>query len=194
MFLILPEKRFEKNERIERDRGTEEDNTELAYKKLCEFEQHYCEVIYKDPSGNIVYDIDPARLAELENISENDLKQYDFNTVEFPSYERLFESKYKQRFQKNLAAIQPKEIEKKLGSDTLDQTVKRDQELRDSYLQRTKERDLDNDGVPDRIDIDDTRNSVQTTSDLGIVKNMASKETGRDQEKRKERQRDEMEL
>lgn len=190
----MPEKRFEKNERIERDRGTEEDNTELAYKKLCEFEQHYCEVIYKDPSGNIVYDIDPARLAELENISENDLKQYDFNTVEFPSYERLFESKYKQRFQKNLAAIQPKEIEKKLGSDTLDQTVKRDQELRDSYLQRTKERDLDNDGVPDRIDIDDTRNSVQTTSDLGIVKNMASKETGRDQEKRKERQRDEMEL
>lgn len=194
MFLILPEKRFEKNERIERDRGTEEDNTELAYKKLCEFEQHYCEVIYKDPSGNIVYDIDPARLAELENISENDLKQYDFNTVEFPSYERLFESKYKQRFQKNLAAIQPKEIEKRLGSDTLDQTVKRDRELRDNYLQRTKERDLDNDGVPDRIDIDDTRNSVQTTSDLDIVKNLASKETGRDQEKRKERQRDEMEL
>lgn len=194
MFLILPEKRFEKNERIERDRGTEEDNTELAYKKLCEFEQHYCEVIYKDPSGNIVYDIDPVRLAELENISENDLKQYDFNTVEFSSYERLFESKYKQRFQKNLAAIQPKEIEKRLGSDTLDQTVKRDRELRNSYLQRTKERDLDNDGVPDRIDIDDTRNSVQTTSDLDIVKNMASKETGRDQEKRKERQKDEMEL
>ncbi|MGG0284292.1 hypothetical protein ABEY41_04015 [Peribacillus butanolivorans] len=194
MFLILPEKKFEKNERIERDRGTEEVNTELAYKKLCEFQQHYCEVIYKDSGGNIVYDIDPARLAELENIPENDLKQYDFNTVEFPSYERLFESKYKQRFLKNVAAIQPKEIEKRLGSDTLDQTIKRDRELRDSYLQRTKERDLDNDGVPDRIDIDHTRNSVQTTSDLGIVKNMASKETGRDQEKRKERQIDEMEL
>ncbi len=194
MFLILPEKKFEKNERIERVRGTEEDNIELAYKKLCEFQQHYCEVIYKDSGGNIVYDIDPARLAELENIPENTLKQYDFNTVEFPSYERLFESKYKQRFLKNVAAIQPKEIEKRLGSDTLDQTIKRDRELRDSYLQRTKERDLDNDGVPDRIDIDDTRNSVQTTSDLGIVKNMASKETGRVQEKRKERQIDEMEL
>lgn len=194
MFLILPEKKFEKNERIERDRGTEEDNIELAYKKLCEFQQHYCEVIYKDSGGNIVYDIDPTRLAELENIPENTLKQYDFNTVEFPSYERLFESKYKQRFLKNVAAIQPKEIEKRLGSDTLDQTIKRDRELRDSYLQRTKKRDLDNDGVPDRIDIDDTRNSVQTTSDLGIVKNMASKETGRDQEKRKERQIDEVEL
>ncbi|WP_260288974.1 hypothetical protein [Peribacillus aracenensis] len=190
----MPEKKFEKNERIERVRGTEEDNIELAYKKLCEFQQHYCEVIYKDSGGNIVYDIDPARLAELENIPENTLKQYDFNTVEFPSYERLFESKYKQRFLKNVAAIQPKEIEKRLGSDTLDLTIKRDRELRDSYLQRTKERDLDNDGVPDRIDIDDTRNSVQTTSDLGIVKNMASKETGRVQEKRKERQIDEMEL
>ncbi|MCI1591214.1 hypothetical protein [Heyndrickxia oleronia] len=66
--------------------------------------------------------------------------------------------------------------------------------MRESYLQRTKKRDLDNDGVPDRIDIDDTRNSVQTVSDLNIVKNMASKETARDQENRRERQRDEMEL
>lgn len=192
--MFLSERNIEKNERIVEIRSIKEDNTELAYKKLCEFEQHYSEDIYKDSNGNIVYDIDPARLAELENIPENDLKQYDFNTVEFPSYERLFESKYKQRFLKNVAAIQPKEIEKRLGSDTLDQTIKRERELRDSYLQRTKERDLDNDGVPDRIDIDDTRNSVQTTSDLGIVKNMASKETGRDQEKRKERQIDEMEL
>ncbi len=190
----MSEKIFDKNERIERDRGTDKEEIELAYKKLCEFEQHYCEVIYKDSGGNIVYDIDPTRLAELENIPENDLKQYDFNTVEFPSYERLFESKYKQRFLKNIAAIQPREIEKKLGSDTLDQAVRRDRDLRESYLQRTKERDLDNDGVPDRIDIDDTRNSVQTVSDLNIVKNMASKETARDQEKRKERQRDEMEL
>lgn len=184
---------FDKNERIERDRGTENEESELAYKKLCEFEQHYCEVLYKDSSGNIVYDIDPTRLAELENIPENDLKQYDFNTVEFPSYERLFESKYKQRFLKNIAAIQPKEIEKKLGSETLDQVLKRDRDLRERYLETIKERDLDSDGAPDRIDIDDTRNSVQTVSDLSIVKNTASKEIGRDQESKKI-QRDEMEL
>lgn len=191
----MSEKFFDKNEHVERDRGTGEEDIELVYKKLCEFEQHYCEVINKDSSGNIQYDIDPTKLAELENIPENDLKQYDFNTVEFPSYERLFESKYKQRFLKNIASIQPKEIEKKLGSDTLNKAIKRDRDLRESYLQSIKERDFDVDGVPDRIDIDDTRNSVQTVSDLHIVDNMFSKESGRDQDKkRKERQKDEMEL
>ncbi len=39
----------------------------------------------------------------------------------------------------------------------------------------TKEKDLDNDGIPDRIDIDDTRNSVQTTSDLFEVGNRTDK-------------------
>ncbi|MBS7334480.1 MAG: lysozyme family protein, partial [Weeksellaceae bacterium] len=39
----------------------------------------------------------------------------------------------------------------------------------------TKEKDLDNDGIPDRIDIDDTRNSVQTTSDLYEVGNRKDK-------------------
>lgn len=194
--LILPERVFEKNERIERDIGIEKDEIELAYKKLCEFEQHYSEIIYKDSTGNIVYEVDPNKLAELESLSENDLKQYDFNTIEFPSYERLFESKYKQRFLKNIAAIQPREIEKKLGSETLNQATRRDRDLRERYLESINERDLDNDGVPDRIDIDDTRNSVQTVSDLNIVNNATSKETGRDQDKRTERtnQKDEMEL
>ena len=32
----------------------------------------------------------------------------------------------------------------------------------------TKEKDLDNDGVPDRIDIDDNDNSVQKVADLDI--------------------------
>lgn len=43
-------------------------------------------------------------------------------------------------------------------------------------LEENKEIDLDNDGVPDRIDIDDTRNSVQDVKDLDILKNSASKE------------------
>lgn len=191
----MTEKYFDKTEHVERERGTEKDDVELAYKKLCEFEQHYCEVITKNSSGNILYDVDPARLVELENIPENDLKQYDFNTIEFPSYERLFESKYKQRFLKNIAAIQPKEIERRLGSDTLNYAIKKDRDIRESYLQRIKERDLDIVGVPDRIDIDDMRNSVQTVSDLHIVDNMFSKESGREQDKRrKERHKDEMEL
>lgn len=187
---------FAKNENVERDHGTDNDETELAYKKLCDFEKNYCEVIYKNSSGNIVYEVDPAKLAELDNVNESALKELDFNTVEFPSYERLFESKYKQRFLKNIAAIQPAEIEKRLGLGTIFQASKKDRELREQYAERIKERDLDNDGVPDRIDIDDSRNSVQTVADLNIVKNTPSKEIGRDQETRRERtkRKDELEL
>ena len=47
----------------------------------------------------------------------------------------------------------------------------------------TKEKDLDNDGIPDRIDIDDTRNSVQTTSDLYKVGNRTDKTHKDKQEK-----------
>ncbi|MED4455639.1 hypothetical protein [Metabacillus fastidiosus] len=177
---------YDKNEHVERDPEAEKEEIELAYKKLCEFEQSYFEVIYKDSSGNIVYEIDPTKLAELENIPEINLKDYDYNTGEFPSYEKLFESKYKQKFLKNIAAIEPKEIEKKLGRETLDQTARRDPEL--------KEKDLDNDGVPDRIDINDNMNSIQTVADLNIVKNTTSKEIGIDQEKGKSRQNDETEL
>ena len=39
------------------------------------------------------------------------------------------------------------------------------------YAESIKERDLDNDGIPDRIDIDDNRNSVQDVKDLGEVAN-----------------------
>lgn len=182
---------FEKNEHIEIDRGTEK---ELAYKKLCEFERNYCEDIYENSSGSITYKVDTARLAELENISESDLKELDFNTVEFPSYERLFEEKYKNKFLKNIAAISPKELEKRLGRDTLDQATKRDRDLKARYEGNIKERDLDNDGVPVRIDIDDSRSNIQTVADLNIVKNTTSKDTSRDNEKRRERQKDDIEL
>lgn len=43
------------------------------------------------------------------------------------------------------------------------------------YTNLIKEKDLDNDGIPERIDIDDTRNSVQTVSDLSEVGNKTQK-------------------
>ena len=134
------------------------------------------------------------RLAELENISEDQLKELDFSTVEYPSYERLFNSKYRDKFLKNVAAIRPKELERKLGRDTLNQVMKKDQEIKLRYAERIKEVDLDNDGVPVRIDIDDTKSRVQTVADLNIVKNTTSKDTNRDHEKARERQKNNMEL
>ena len=187
----MSEKVFDRNEHIERDRGIE---SELAYQKLCEFERNYCESVYEDTSGSIIFTIDPAKLAELENITENELKDLDFKTIEYPSYEKLFESEYKDKFLKNIAAISPNELEKRLGRGTLDEATKRDRDLKLSYAESIKEVDLDNDGVPDRIDIDDTRNSVQTVADLNILNNATNKDTSRDNDRRKEKQKDDLEL
>ncbi|MFJ7954174.1 hypothetical protein ACIQZG_21980 [Lysinibacillus sp. NPDC096418] len=165
---------------------------ELAYQKLCEFEKNYCESIYQKANGSVVYKIEPSLLAELENVKESDLKELDFSTVEYPSYERLFESRYKEKFLKNVAAISSKQLEKKLGRETLVQAINNDKELK--FPVNLKEVDLDNDGVPDRIDIDDSRNSVQTVADLNIIKNSTSKDTNRDIEKEKEKQKNNMEL
>ena len=186
----MTEKVFDKNEHIERDRDTE---SELAYRNLCEFEKNYCESISVNSKGSVVYSIDPVKLAELENISVDDLKDLDFSTVEFPSYQKLFQEKYKNRFLKSIAAINPKELEKRLGRGTLVQASNKDRDINLRYADSIKELDLDNDGVPNRIDIDDTKNSVQTVADLNIVKNTTSKDTSRDLE-RARRQRDDMEL
>lgn len=51
-------------------------------------------------------------------------------------------------------------------------------------MKNNKEKDLDNDGVPDRIDVDDTRNAVQTTSDLSEVGNKTNKESKQETKKR----------
>lgn len=54
------------------------------------------------------------------------------------------------------------------------------------FLENTKELDLDNDGVVDRIDIADSKNAVQTVADLNIVGNDTSKEVSRGNKKRDE--------
>ncbi|MGR5968597.1 hypothetical protein ACT7C1_11565 [Bacillus paranthracis] len=53
-----------------------------------------------------------------------------------------------------------------------------------SFLEHFKERDVDNDGTPDRIDIDDTKNAVQTVGDLNKIKNATSKEIQEENERR----------
>lgn len=57
------------------------------------------------------------------------------------------------------------------------------------YGKPIKEKDLDNDGVPDRIDIDDTRNSVQTTADLNKVGNRTDKHENNEKEKKIQKNR-----
>lgn len=80
-----------------------------------------------------------------------------------------------------------KEIDSKVGEGTLDTIIATDPIIRIRYEEITRERDLDNDGTPDRIDIDDTKNSVQTVGDLDKVKNSTNKEIEEENEEKKEK-------
>lgn len=173
---------LEKNENIER---------ELAYQKICEFEKNYCEDIYRLSSGSIIYEINTTRLIELGNFTENDLKEFDFlsrgnldSPIEYPSYKNLFEAKYRSRFLKNIPVINFGELQRKLGPGILEEIAKIDKKV-DVVVTKIKEADLDNDNVPDRIDIDDSRNYLQIVADLDIVKNSTNKETSEEKKKKK---------
>lgn len=173
---------------------------ETAYEKLCEFEKNYCEDIYKTSTGSIVYEINSTRLAELENVSENELKEFDLLSkensglpIEYPSYKKLFEAKYRNRFLKNLPAINFNELQRKLGSGILEEIAKTDKKV-NVIVTKIKEADLDNDNVPDRIDIDDSKNYLQTVADLDIVKNSTNKETSEDKKKKEKQKKNNLEL
>lgn len=161
---------------------------ELAYKTVCDFEKSSYEEIFKDKNENIVYQLNKSHYLELENLNEHDIDEKMFEPVKYPSYRKLFNTRYKERFQRNIRAINPHLLKSELGAENLFKVINQDEKLKSRYLDNLKELDLDNDGVPDRIDINDSRNAVQSNYDLNIVGNDTSKEVAR--AKRKE----EMEL
>ena len=55
--------------------------------------------------------------------------------------------------------------------EKFEQNFSETKKLIEDQIENAKEKDLDNDGVLDRIDIDDTRNSVQDVKDLDKVAN-----------------------
>lgn len=162
------------NVELERERSLEN-----AYKTICEFEKPYYEQIVELTDGSVTITVDPNEVSNEENI-ENELM---FEPVKYPSYRSAFNRRYKNSFKRNISAINIKLLEKELGKDKLNEVVNQDQELKKQYLESTKERDLDNDGIPDRIDIDDTRNSVQTVKDLDEVKGSTNASTQKHKEK-----------
>lgn len=112
------------------------------YKELCELEKRYYEEIYsKDKMIFLKSDQEPEK--------------------KYSSYKDLFEDQYKDSFNQHLKDLGLNRLSQNIGvtSDSLQKAIK------DSEL------DIDNDGTPDRIDIDSQRNSVQTVSDLNIVGN-----------------------
>ncbi|PFX36780.1 hypothetical protein COL32_27835 [Bacillus pseudomycoides] len=149
-----------------------------SYRTLCEFEKSFLENFKEKDDGNIEFSS-----FDLEDKE----KRFPIQSITYTSFKDLFEEIYKDSFLTSIESLDLKEIDNKLGGGTLDTIMARDPIIRMRYEKITKERDLDNDGTPDRIDIDDTKNSVQTVGDLDRVKNSTNKETEEDNEEKKEK-------
>ncbi|MCM3736510.1 hypothetical protein M3215_11905 [Bacillus cytotoxicus] len=162
---------------------------EISYKTLCEFEKSFLEDFKEKNDGIIEF--------TSFDLKDNE-RGYPSPSITYNSFKDLFEDQYKESFLTSIESLDLKELDNKLGAGTLDTIMARDLIIRTRYEEVTKERDLDNDGTPDRIDIDDTKNSVQTVGDLDKVKNSTNKETQEDNEDKKKnktkKKRDDMEL
>lgn len=103
---------------------------------------------------------------EVELLRDNDVLVFD-------SFKELFEKQYEDSFKKSLELNYIEDLKNELGKNCFNHLLEQNKEL---YQKVTKELDLDNDGVPDRVDFDDNRNSVSTVADLDEVKNNTRKE------------------
>ncbi|HGH1673606.1 hypothetical protein [Bacillus thuringiensis] len=149
-----------------------------SYRTLCEFEKSFLENFKEKDNGNIEF-----TSFDLEDKE----RKFPIQSITYTSFKDLFEEQYKDSFLTSIESLDLEELDNKLGAGTLETIIARDPIIRIRYEEITKERDLDNDGTPDRIDIDDTRNSVQTVGDLDKVKNSTNKETEEDNEEKKEK-------
>ncbi len=156
----------------------DKEREEISYKTLCEFEKSFLENFKEKDDGNIEF--------SSFNLEDKE-RMFPTQSITYTSFKDLFEEQYKDAFLTSIESLDLKEIDNKLGAGTLDTIMARDPIIRIRYEEITKERDLDNDGTPDRIDIDDTKNSVQTVGDLDKVKNSTNKETEEDNEEKKEK-------
>lgn len=164
------------------------DNKELerVYKKVCDFEKSHYETIDQLSDGSV-------SISDNSNsFFDSDQDNLEIDTTRYPSYKKAFHNRYEKSFKRNLSAVNLSLLKKEIGQENLNKIINADPELKKYYLEIHKELDLDNDGIPDRIDIDDTRNSVQTVSDLNLIKTSTNVNTERyndkqEQERKKER-------
>lgn len=162
------------------------EDAELAYKAICEFEKAVYENIFIQ-DGHIVLEINKDLYLQLENSNEENIDKSYFTPRKYNSYKSLFNDRYKRIFTRNIRAIRPDLIGQEISEKNLMQIINEDKVLKEIYLESIREYDLDNDGTPDRIDIDDNKNYVQTVADLHLVNNSnVDKETERHNRKMEE--------
>jgi hypothetical protein len=157
----------------------DKEREEISYKKLCKFEKSFLETFKEKDDGNIEF--------SSFNLEDKE-RMFPTQSITYTSFKDLFEEQYKKSFLTSIESLDLKEIDSKVGEGTLDTIIATDPIIRIRYEEITRERDLDNDGTPDRIDIDDTKNSVQTVGDLDKVKNSTNKEIEEENEERKKRE------
>ncbi|MEH7218790.1 hypothetical protein [Bacillus toyonensis] len=151
---------------------------DISYRTLCEFEKSFLENFKEKDDGNIEF--------SSFNLEDKE-RMFPTQLITYTSFKDLFEEQYKESFLISIESLDLKEIDSKVGAGTLDTIMAKDSIIRIRYEEITRERDLDNDGTPDRIDIDDTKNSVQTVGDLDKVKSSTNKETEEDNDDKKEK-------
>ncbi|PGO60774.1 hypothetical protein CN980_29940 [Bacillus cereus] len=156
----------------------DKEREKFSYKVLCEFEKSFLEDFKEKDDGNIEFS--SFNLEDKERTTPT-------QPITYTSFKDLFEDQYKESFLTSIESLDLKEINSKVGAGTLDTIMAKDPIIRIRYEEITRERDLDNDGTPDRIDIDDTKNTVQTVGDLDKVKSSTNKETEEDNEEKKEK-------
>lgn len=160
---------------------------------------------------DILYDKDykhlvSHQLSHYENVQEieigdsynliynSDTTNDNNNKQTYSNYKDLWKENFKNDFIDDFNNITLEEIEnsEELNKvpNLLNKLSSNDKDIKIAYNSAKKEqtskkeKDLDNDGIPDRIDVDDTRNAVQTTSDLSEVGNKTNKESKQETKKR----------
>lgn len=150
-------KRYKTIEKSDREKLLLESVNEMEYKALINFSKSHYE--------NLVVEGD--KLLFIADIDDNSLepKIYD-------SYKDCFMNEYKDKFINDFKILRPEEILKENNNDLLFRLALTDPNLEQvikDFHEQNKDIDLDNDGISNRIDIDDNRNEVQTVDDMDKI-------------------------
>lgn len=140
---------------------------ENHYKNVCELLSSHYQIIEEIDNNHIIF------IPDVDN--NNNFQTYN-------SYTELYENEFSNELLEALDELYLEDLENELGEDTLSFISEKDSAFEKKYSEVSKEKDLDNDGTPDRIDYDDTRESIQTVADSDKVKNKGTKEQAREPE------------
>lgn len=143
---------------------------ETEFKNLIQFQLSHYELVEEFSSTEIVYtpDIESANLKET-----------------YSSYQALWENQFENNLTNDLECFTLKKLQKdeflSKSPDLLNKLANYNSNVNTTLeglkkeAKLVKELDLDNDGVPDRIDPDDTRSVIRTEADKDLVGNKTDK-------------------